>query len=487
MHNQQEIIKNASSLIEEKKYLKAKDMMLNFLKNSQNIKINIKFYYSLYLIFDGLKEPKNAKKYLEKCLKINENNHIVINNLANIFLKEGNILKAEKFYLKSINLKNDYLLAIINLAILYQNLGRLEDSKKFYLKALDISPKRISIYFNLSRIDKDFIDKKKIDFLKNLMVNEENETSEMSYGYFLMAEFARKNKDYNQEIEYLKKANEYSFDSKLKANKKTLNYWKNIIPLKFNKFIFENDLKNHELINIKPIFIIGLPRSGSTVIEVLISSGNKDILSLGESSIFNGIIAKDFSNKDHNSIDLENMNNKILEIFDNKNLNFKKNILLDKSLENFFYIDVILRVFPKAIFINTIRNIEDNIFAIFKQSLGKLSWTNSIEDILNYIDNYLKVIKYFKNKYPDKIYSIELEDLTNNVEEISKKLYSFCGLNWSEQVLNFYERKDLLVTTASNIQIRKNIYKYENKKYEPYKNLLKNFLKKYDWLNKKKN
>jgi len=153
MHNQQEIIKNASSLIEEKKYLKAKDMMLNFLKNSHNIKINIKFYYSLYLIFDGLKEPKNAKKYLEKCLKINENNHIVINNLANIFLKEGNILKAEKFYLKSINLKNDYLLAIINLAILYQNLGRLEDSKKFYLKALDISPKRISIYFNLHELN----------------------------------------------------------------------------------------------------------------------------------------------------------------------------------------------------------------------------------------------------------------------------------------------------------------------------------------------
>lgn len=482
MKNQQEIINNVSLLIERKKYFDAKDIMLNFLQNSQNTKIGIKFYFTLYLIFDGLKETKNAKKYLEKCYKIDQNNYIVLNNLANIFLKEKNVIKAEKYYLKSINLKDDYLLAIVNLAILYQNLGKLEESKKFYLRAIKLSPKRISIYFNLSRIDSDFITSEKIDFLKNLMKNEKKENSEMAYGYFLLAEYARKNKNYNLEIKYLEKANNYSFNSMLNANKQTLFYWKNIIPKKYNNFNFKNEDKKSELENIKPIFIIGLPRSGSTLVEVLISSGSKEIISLGESSIFNGVIAKKFSKDQDNLIDLENVNNKIFEIFDNKNLNFKNTLILDKSLENFFYIDVILKVFPKALFIHTFRNIEDNIFAIFKQSLEKLSWTHSIEDILNYINNYLKVLEYFKKKYPDKIYNIQLEELTNNVEEISKKLYSFCGLSWSEKVLNFHERKDLLVSTASNIQIRKDIQKYENKKYEHYKNLLKDFSKKYDWL-----
>ena len=482
MENQQQIIKNVSSLIEKKKYLDARDIMLNFLRNSQSTKIGNQFYFTLYLIFDGLKEIKNAKKYLEKCFKINPNNYIVLNNLANIFLKEGNIFKAEKYYLKSINLKDDYLLAIVNLAILYQNLGRLKESKKFYLKAIELSPKRISIYFNLSRIDNNFITSEKIDYLSDLMKNENKENSEMSYGYFLLAEYARKNKNYNLELDYLKKANEHSFNSMENANKQTLHYWKNIIPKKYNNFNFKNENKRSELANFKPIFIVGLPRSGSTLVEVLITSGTKDTISLGESSIFNGIIAKKFSNDDNNLIDLENVNNKIFEIFDNKNLDFKNFSILDKSLENFFYIDVIIKVFPKAVFIHTFRNIEDNIFAIFKQSLEKLSWTHSIEDILNYIDTYFKVLEYFKKKYPDKIYNIQLEELTNNTEELSKKLYSFCGLNWTKKVLNFYERKDLLVSTASNIQIRKNIHKYENKKYEHYKNLLKNFLGKYDWL-----
>ena len=105
MYSQLEVIKKASTLIEGKRYIQAKEILLNFFENSKNIKLDIKFYYTLYLASDGLKETQNSKKYLEKCLRINEKNHIVLNNLANIFLKEGNFYKAEKLYLSSYNLK----------------------------------------------------------------------------------------------------------------------------------------------------------------------------------------------------------------------------------------------------------------------------------------------------------------------------------------------------------------------------------------------
>ena len=88
MYNQLEIIKKASILIENKKYIQAKKILLDFLENSKNIKLDIKFFYTIYLVFDKLKDLQNAKKFLEKCLKINDTNHIIINNLANIYLKE---------------------------------------------------------------------------------------------------------------------------------------------------------------------------------------------------------------------------------------------------------------------------------------------------------------------------------------------------------------------------------------------------------------
>ena len=104
---------------------------------------------------------------------------------------------------------------------------------------------------------------------------------------------------------------------------------------------------------------------------------------------------------------------------------------------------------------------------------------------MEYIDNYLKVIDYFFKKHPDKILSIQLEDLTTNSEKTSQKLYSFCNLKWSDDVLNFYNRQDLLISSASNIQIREKIKKYDQEKYKPYKDLLKRFSNKYYWLNKK--
>ncbi len=483
MFNQLDVIKKAAALIEEKKYIKAKDILNNFIKNNKTLRIDVKFYYTLYLVSDRLRESQNAKKYLEKCLKINENNHIVLNNLGNIFYREGNITKAEKFYLKSYNLKKDYLIVILNLAILYQNLGSFEKSKKYYIQAIELSPKELSIYYNLSRIDRSYIDDDKISFIRNILDKEKIRDLDASYGFFLLAEYQKKKKNFSEEIKLLNKAHEFLFNSDKKNNLKTLDYWKKIIPKKYDKFTFKNIADQTKLDSFKPIFIIGLPRSGSTVIEALLSSGKSKITSLGESSIFNGIIAKEFSSDMKDLIDLNLVRDQILKIYNEKNYNLENKMFIDKSLENFFYVDIIMKVFPKAKFINSIRNIEDNIFAIFKQSLSKISWTHSLENILEYIDNYFKVMNYFSKKYPENMLTINLEELTNNSELISKKIYSFCGLEWSEKILKFHDRKDLLISTASNIQIRENIKKYDNEKYKPYRGYISIFKNKYSWLN----
>jgi len=488
MHNQEYILKKTSTLIDKKNYKEAKSILLELIKEVKNIKIDARVYYLLYLAFDGSKEAKSAKKYLEKCLKISNTNHIALNNLANLYLKEGNTTKAEKFYLESLENKNDYLIAIINIAIFYQSTGKLDEAKKFYLKAIEIAPKGLSIYFNLSRIDKNFISEEKIEYIADLIKNEKIEPIDMAYGLFLLAAHERKKNFFTKEFDYLEKAHQHVFNEKLSKNNQTLNYWQNIIPKKYDKFSFINGNSKNELINFNPIFIIGLPRSGSTMVEAILSSGGTTVENLGETSIINGAVVithNELQKEENTIIDLDLINNTVLKSMRDRNfLNSKSKIFTDKSLENFFYVEIILKVFPKAKFINTFRNTEDNIFAIFQQSLSKLSWTHSIENILEYVDNYLKIIEYFMKKYPEKILSLDLKELTNNPEETSKKLYSFSNLKWNEKVLDFYSRKDLLISTASNIQIRSNIQKYDHEKYRPYKEFLKKFSHKYPWINK---
>ena len=114
--------------------------------------------------------------------------------------------------------------------------------------------------------------------------------------------------------------------------------------------------------------------------------------------------------------------------------------------------------------------------------LPELSWAHSIDDILVYINNYLKIIRYFKIKYPNFIFDINLENFTKDSEKITKKIFEFCDLTWDAQTLNFYKRKDLFSKTLSFNQIRSKVVKYNINKYKPYHILLDKHKSNYEWL-----
>jgi hypothetical protein len=90
-------------------------------------------------------------------------------------------------------------------------------------------------------------------------------------------------------------------------------------------------------------------------------------------------------------------------------------------------------------------------------------------------------LENYKKNNSNSIYELRFENLANNPEEESKKLMKFCGLPWDKNCLEFYKKKNLISKTASNIQIRKPIYKHSQDKYFPYKALLNKYGKKYSW------
>ena len=154
-----------------------------------------------------------------------------------------------------------------------------------------------------------------------------------------------------------------------------------------------------------------------------------------------------------------------------------------RSLENFFNLELILNFFPNAKFIHTTRNLNDSILAIYQSLLFELSWTHKIKDIIIYIDNYLKILNFFKKKYKSNILNVSLEELTREKEKVSREIFNFCKLKWNKKILNFYNRKDLFIKTLSGNQVRQKIFTYEDKKYEPYYYLIKKFENDYSWIN----
>ena len=433
-----------------------------------------------------------ALNYLNSVLRIEPKHKKALNNIGNIHKEMKNFNEAIKYYQKSINSNQDYLIPKINLAILYHELGNLSEAKKYYQEIINLDKYNFAIYFNLSRIDFSFFNQEKITFIENSIKRDDISLYNKASGYFILAKNKQIKKKFDEEINFLKMGHEFFCKSiPPRLFEQSNYYWLNIIPKKIGKIkiidIKENKKDNLE---INPIFIIGLPRSGSTLVESIISSGNLKIPNGGETATINWAIlkncGKDILNKNNIISDKNKLRNDIINRYKNLSLlrSDKNFSFTDKSLENFFFIDLIVQLFPKAKFIHCERNKVDNIFAIYQNFLTKMTWTHSLNNIMKYFDNYLNIMDNLKKIYKKNIISIDLKSLTNNSKKISQDIFKFCELEWSEKSLDYHKRKDLFSNTASNIQIREKIYHYDDKKYETYKKYLKKFEQEYSWLKK---
>ena len=254
--------------------------------------------------------------------------------------------------------------------------------------------------------------------------------------------------------------------------------------LQISKFAKLKKTNNNN--KIKPIYIIGVPRCGSTLIEKIIGSGKKSI-PMGEEvvGLEPFINKKVLEKKSLNLGDAGSFRDELVNIYKNKDLIDEKSnfVFTDKSLNNFFYLGLIKEIFPEAKVINCRRETLSSIMSIFQNNLTELAWAHNLENIFKYFDYYFQIIDEFKKKYPGFIYDLNFEDFTNKPEIESKKLFKYCNLTWDKKCLEFYKRKDIFIRTASRIQIRKPIYKNLKGKYLPYKKFLNVYGKKYSWFN----
>ena len=237
---------------------------------------------------------------------------------------------------------------------------------------------------------------------------------------------------------------------------------------------------------VNPIFIVGVPRCGSTLVEKIIASGSKTIPMGEETGIIENFVNKKILEKQALNLGVcAEIRKELNRLYKDRGLLSEKynNTFTDKSLNNFFYFKLIKQIYPKAKIINCKRDKLSSIMSIFQNNLTELAWAHSLNNILKYFDNYFEIMDNYDQEMPNTMYHLEFEKLTTEPEKESKKLMTFCELPWDKKCLEFYKRKDLISKTASNVQIREAIYKHSLEKYLPYKKLLTEYGKKYSWFN----
>ena len=442
---------------------------------------------NLGMVFGELGEFEKAISSYQMAIKIQSNYLAAHYNLGMVFQKMREHQKAINCFQKAIQIKSNHADTHNNLGMVFQELGEFEKAISSYQMAVKYEPENLAHYYYLSDLKEEILHSNLKNKIYEIIKRRNSTKKNIAYGNFLLSRYELKAKNYKKEFNHLLKGHHYYFESRSKQFKTQVKYWLNVLPnikelVNLNKSS-KNIKKNNNKIN--PIFIIGVPRCGSTLVEKVIISGTKYIPVGEETEILNFFVKQKIQQKQLLKSDIENFQKKIIEKYKQKGLiqEISDYTFTDKSLDNFFYISLIKEIFPYAKVINCKRDALSCIMSILKNNLTGLAWTHNLEHIFRYLNIYYRMIENFKKIHPNFIYELQYEKFVKDPEIESKKLLKFCNLPWDKKCLKFFKRKDLISQTASNIQIRKAIYKDSIKKYLPYKQFLNKYGYKYSWFN----
>ena len=448
---------------------------------SKAIKLDQSHLKSIYNLAGSLKEIgkyNEAIKYYEKALIINPNYGVALNNLGLIYYDLGRLDDSIKCYKKAIKLNQLHAEPLNNLAIILQEQGILGEARSNFRKAIDIKEDYAEAYRNLSIINRYSSDDPIINKMKNLFGKEAtNDNQKMHLGFALGKAFGDL-KEYKESFSFFKKAN------LLKRN--MLNYSISYDKDLFTniKKIFSSDLflkyKDVGYKEVGPIFIVGMPRSGTSLVEQIISS-HKNVSGAGELGVLHELIKKYFFDYDKNQYfnNLKNLEDQTYvnfgkEYFSYTNNYFKENqYITDKMPLNFRWLGLVRLVLPNSTIIHCNRDPKDTCLSIFKNYFDKAGnrYAYDLKELGLYYNLYKKLMEHWNSVIPGWIHNINYEDLIENPEKEIKDMLKRCNLEWDDNCLNYTKNKRN-VRTASNYQVRQPIYKTSIKSWEGYKNFL---------------
>jgi len=458
----------------QKKFLEAIKYYKIAINNNPNFFVAIN---NLGLTYHNMYDLKNAQHYYERAIEINPKFTHPISNLGNVKKELNNYEEAIKCYKLALSIDNKLYIVLHNLGMAYQALGKFEESKKYFETVLKNNPK-------FTRADRSLSMSLKYDINNPHLKSMENKIKDQSLNNFQKIElYFGLGKAYEDIKNYKKSFENYKLGNKIKrdAIKYQINddvkLFENI-KNSFSNINFQN-LENVGNKSNKMIFILGMPRSGTTMVEQIIAN-HKNVYGAGELRDLTQIIKENFlvndkikfpekfNIKDQNFF--SNMGTKYLENLDRYDTN--KNYITDKAPLNFKWIGLIKLILPKSKIIHCTRDPKDICLSLFKNFFeGELNFSYSLEEAGKYYKLYQNLMEFWKQLLPDFIYDISYEKLVENQEFESRKLLDFCNLDWDKNCLTFYRNKRGIVT-ASFAQARKPIYKNSVKSWQNYKNEL---------------
>ena len=383
----------------------------------------------------------------------------------------GRLEEAEASISQAIKLDPNDAEAYYNLGLTLQGLGRLEEAEASLSQAITLDPnyaeafRLLSIFKKFNSQDEQYLKMQELYLDENITEDQRCHVNfGLAKGFEDLGNFEQAFKHYSEGNKLRKKLLHYGIDQDIELFKQ--------IKCNHQK-IKQNSLKPDKLEkSLKPIFIVGMPRSGTTLVEQIISS-HPQVTGAGELSFaanYGRSIARGLSELNYES--LLNFRSKYLTKLQHASMG--KSIVTDKMPHNFLYIGLLAAAFPEAKIEPVKRSAAALCWGNFKQYFPNknLGYCYSLNDVISYHKLYENLMEFWKSSFSKRIYNLDYEQLTINQEKDTHSLIDYLGLDWDDKCLS-PQNNSRSVSTASNTQVRKKVYQGSSqqwKKYEPFLN-----------------
>ena len=413
---------------------------------------------------------EEARKWFGAAIELDPNSSVAHCNLANTLLLKGDNQKACEHYEVALKIDPKLSAALHGLGVVHLERGAIEDAKLFFERANELDTTNAGTMYELSKLRKYNINDQ---FTKSLFALDARSVpnDKQVLLHFARAKVLEDNKLYKEAYSSYSKANK----ARGKINPFDLEKQKTLFAKIKNLFQTYKQSGNSiarpltpSLNETKtPIFILGMPRSGTTLVEQIISM-HQEVQALGELSLLTESIDKQINfGTDLDQRTLNNIRAKYLH--DVGVLSPGKLFFTDKMPLNFRWLGFICAAFPEAKIVYTKRDARAVCWSNFKANFDQpgLGFSNDLRATAQYFQMHLDLMDFWLSSFSDRIILLDYEKLTEDPEMIIRKLIGDLGLSWTDEFLQPQNNAGV-VRTMSITQVRNPIYKGSSRAWQNF-------------------
>ena len=430
---------------------------------------NANAWFNLALLYKRGKRFLDAIDAYEKSLSLGISDiHEVYSNMGVLYSDMRQAENARKMYEQAIEIQAQYLPALFNLAGLAEEEGQREEASAIYRDILKIDPDHHESMSRLAYLKK--ITAEDSELLATLE-QAAGQPSDSVLGkesvHFALGKSYDDLGRYEQAMSAYRQAN---------ALGKTRNreYRRADVEAGFDQLIevfspsrlaaAKGDSR------VSPIFVCGMFRSGSTLLEQVLST-HPAMTAGGELDFFQWLVFQNFTPYPQR---IENATEAELHALGYQYLSMLKNLfptathLTDKQPDNFLFLGLVKMLYPSAKILYTKRRPRDNCLSVYFQQLGaNLNYATSISDTGHYYQQHSRLMQHWQSCFSENIHTVEYEALVNSPEATIRDTLDFLGLEWAPACLDFTAAANP-VKTASVWQVREGLHKNSAGRWRNY-------------------